>query len=316
MYKSNKNIVVAIIAAFSMGITGGGAFAGGFLDIEYNDVPFGDPSPGGNPLFGDQLVIDNPYWPLRPDHSFLRRTFTYIGETEDECVIIQISVNDGDAGSTYLLTGDAPYGGTTAVQVVDIEWVFDDVDVCNLALLGEEDADEAIEEFTLDWYVQDIQQNIWYVGELSQNFEEEGCGEYPNLAVDPVNDPQCFEGSWEAGVDGGGVGEVVTGEAGIVVPGDFPLAGEPLENGNYFMQEVAFEAEDMAKIKRQHASLGEYEDCRKTKEWTALEPGASVEHKWYCADGPGAHGPGLVLIEGVGGGQTEVEELVSIFPAF
>jgi hypothetical protein len=54
---------------------------------------------------------------------------------------------------------------------------------------------------------------------------------------------------------------------------------------------------------------GEYEDGRKVKEWTAQEPGGGVEHKWYCADGPG-----LVLIEGVGGGPTEVEVLVDIVP--
>ena len=85
------------------------------------------------------------------------------------------------------------------------------------------------------------------------------------------------------------------------------------------MQEVAYEAEDMAKILRLNASvsieegsfMGTYEDCRKVKEWTALEPGASVEHKWYCHN-PGELGPGLLLIEGVGGGPTEVEELVHI----
>ena len=84
------------------------------------------------------------------------------------------------------------------------------------------------------------------------------------------------------------------------------------------MQEVAFEAEDMAKILKLSTSLsveggiepGEYDECRKVKEWNPYEPGESVEHKWYCADGPG-----LVLIEGVGGGPTEVEVLVDIVPA-
>lgn len=83
------------------------------------------------------------------------------------------------------------------------------------------------------------------------------------------------------------------------------------------MQETAFEAEDMAKILRQGASLtvedgvepGKYLACRKTKEWTALEPGASVEHKLYCA-----HGDGLVLVEGIGGGPTEREVLITIDP--
>ena len=118
---------------------------------------------------------------------------------------------------------------------------------------------------------------------------------------------------------GGEGDELVIGEAGIVVPSDEPVLDESLQNGTFFVQEVAFEAEDMAKILRQHASLvvedglepGEYEDCRKTKEWTALEPGASVEHKWYCADGDG-----LVLIEGIGGGPTEQEVLIDIDPVF
>ena len=301
MHKRKHLLGVSVITAISMGMAGGGAFAGGLLDIEFGDVPFNNP-----------LRIDNPYWPLNPDD--LNRTFTYIGETTDECVVNQVSVNDNFYGATYTLTGAAPYGGKTALQVVDIEWVFEDVEVCDVSLLPD---DSAIKEFTLDWYMQDDQQNIWYVGELSQNFEEEGCGTFPNPNVNPDDNPQCFEGSWEAGIVAGENDEAVLGEAGIVVPGDFPLAGEPLENGNYFMQEVAFEAEDMAKILRQHASLsvedgvapGEYENCRKTKEWTALEPGESVEHKWYCADGPG-----LVLIEGVGGGPTELEVLVDVNP--
>lgn len=301
MYKRNKNhFTAAVIAVISMGVTSGGASAGGLLDVEFGDVPFVTP-----------LVIDNPYWPLNPDG--LSRTFTYIGETEDECVIDQISVNDNFYGATYNLTGAAPYGGLTALQVVDTEWVFEDVEVCDLSLLPD---DSAIKEFTLDWYMQDEQQNIWYVGEKSQNYEEEGCGEFPDVR-DPELFPQCFEGSWEAGIVGGEDDEAVLGEAGIVVPGDFPLEGKRLKNGTYYMQEVAFEAEDMAKILRQHASLsvedgvepGEYEECRKAKEWTALEPGASVEHKWYCADGSG-----LVLIVGVGGGPTEVEVLVEVDP--
>ena len=223
-----------------------------------------------------------------------------------------------------LATSDvgSPYFGLEALQVVDIEWVFDvgDIATCDASLTV--DAEDAIKEQTLDWYVQDDQQNIWYVGEYSQIFEdltEEGG---PNCSVYEFQAPgvpsECTEGSWEAGIVGGEGDEAVLGEAGIVVPGDFPLPGERLQNGTYFMQEVAFEAEDMAKILRQHAALtveggvepGEYGNCRKTKEWTALDPGASVEHKWYCADGPG-----LVLIEGIGGGPTGLEVLVDVNPS-
>lgn len=301
MCKSNKNIFVAIIAALSMGVTSGGALAGGFLDVVFDPANFGDP-----------LTIDNPYWPLNPDGA--NRTFTYIGETEDECVIVQTSVNNSfPPGGTYTLTG-GKYAGLVALQVLDTEYVFEDLAEgveCDLTLPLDP---AAIKEKTLDWYMQDDLDNIWYVGEYSQHFEEpeEGdefdCREYDFQDIGGVPD-QCTEGSWEAGIPGGDGEDEVVGEAGIVVPSDEPILGEPLENGNYFMQEVAFEAEDMAKIKRQHASLGEFEDCRKTKEWTALEPGGSVEHKWYCADGPG-----LVLIEGVGGGPTEFEVLVDVDP--
>jgi hypothetical protein len=324
MYKSNKNIVVAIIAALSMGIASGGTFAGGFLDVAFPRDDFPQASP---PTVPPAPIINNPYWPLNPDG--MSRIFTYVGETEDECVIIQISVNDSFYGKTHILNGAMPYTNLVALQVVDTEWVFDLEELenevppleCSPALVGEPDANDAIEEKTLDWYMQDAQKNIWYVGEYSQSFEDlsdEGgpnCSEYI-FQADGVP-PECKEGSWEAGKDGDpDPVEELVGQAGIVVPGDVPIDGEPLTPGTYYMQEVAYEAEDMAKILKLKASVedaypdggGNYENCRKVKEWTALEPGGSVEHKWYC------QGPGLVLIEGIGGGRTEIEELDDISP--
>jgi hypothetical protein len=85
-----------------------------------------------------------------------------------------------------------------------------------------------------------------------------------------------------------------------------------LTTGTSWQQEVAEGAEDMAKLLKIYASLSvddeDYEECRKVKEWNPFEHGGSVEHKWYCKDGPG-----LVLIEGVGGGPTEEEVLVLVF---
>ena len=80
------------------------------------------------------------------------------------------------------------------------------------------------------------------------------------------------------------------------------------------MQEVAEGAEDMAKILKLNASVsiesgdfeGDWENCRKVKEWTALEPGGSVEHKYYCL------GLGLLLINGLTGGPTESEVLIEM----
>ncbi len=299
MNKILTRFIAAIGAATILSISGGTALAGGFLDVAFEDAVFSNP-----------LVLDNPYWPLRPDNQ--PRTFTYIGETEDECAIDQISVNDGDYGATYKLTTkdkDSPYKKFIAVQVVDTEWVFEDTEVCDMSLLPD---DSAIKEKTLDWYAQDDQGNIWYLGEDSENFEDE-CGPYPGFG-----DPDCLEGSWEAGINGAPDDEEeVFGEAGIVVPSNEPIAGEPLTSGAYWRQEVAYEAEDMAKVLKLDDSLsvedgvypGEYEHCRTVKEWTALEPGESVEHKTYCVGGNG-----LVLIEGLGGGRTEIEVLIHVTP--
>ena len=100
------------------------------------------------------------------------------------------------------------------------------------------------------------------------------------------------------------------------MPSDTPFgdeSGEPLTSGTFWMQEVAENAEDMAKVLRLTSSLtvedDDYEQCRKVKEWNPFEHGESVEHKWYCKDGPG-----LVLIEGIGGGPTEIEVLVVATP--
>jgi len=282
---------VTAMVLVAMSLAGGSALAGGLLDVEFEDATFSTP-----------LVIDNPYWPLNPDAT--SRTFTYIGQTEDECVIDLVSVT---AATHVMTTTDAasPYYLFTALEVKDTEWVFEDVDDCDLSLPLDP---SAIKEETLDWYAQDDQGNIWYLGEASESFEDE-CGPYPGSG-----DPECLEGSWEAGTIGGEDDDEVLGEAGIVVPSDEPIDGEPLANGAYYMQEVAFEAEDMAKILKQHISLSvedeDYENCRKVKEWNPFEHGSSVEHKWYCADGPG-----LVLIEGIGGGPTEQEILVDVDPA-
>ena len=308
MNKIVKNsLVTALVVTLTMGFANGSAFAGGFLDVDFEDATFSTP-----------LIIDNAYWPLRPNDSGIPRVFTYIGETEDECVIDQISVDDIDYGATYTLTGEAPYTGLVAVQVVDTEWVFEDVENCDPSVLLPND--DAIAELTLDWYMQDDQGNVWYMGEASRDFED-GC---PSLEEIPIGgdlgefEEECTGGSWEAGKVHVLDEEGVPAEAGIVVPGDEPILGEPLTPGTYYFQEVAYEAEDMAKILRLNTSVsveaddeyieGDYENCRTVKEWNPYEHGESVEHKIYCA------GPGLVLIEGIGGGPTEVEELVSIVP--
>jgi hypothetical protein len=250
-------------------------------------------------------MISNPYWPLSPDFSYVR-TFTYVGGSDDECVVNRILVDPREVKNDFA----PPYGKIHAQIVLDQEWVveLEEGEVCN-EFTEVEDSD--LTERTFDWYAQDIYWNVWYMGEHSRSFEDECPG--PEVDDDDVEDKECFEGSWEAGQYG--PEEEIEAEAGIVVPSDMPANGEFISNGTYYHQEFAEDAEDMAKILRQNARLsvedgilpGEYDNCRKVKEWTALEPGASVEHKWYCSDGPG-----LVLTQGIGGGPTESEVLVEV----
>jgi hypothetical protein len=306
MTKTRKSYWAGVIlSGITASLAGGNAVAGGFLDVDFDQVTFSTP-----------LMIDNPYWPLNPDGA--SRTFTYEAETEDGCVLNKLYINGGPPGGpiagTKMLTGAYASLGEV-LEVADVEWVDEECD-----------GNFVETEVTLDWYAQDDFGNIWYMGELSRNFEDE-CEEGEFDPSTPTNtEDECYEGSWEAGITAGEGDEAVTGEPGIVVPSDMPLgaSGEPLAAGTYYMQEVAFEAQDMAKILRLHAPLsvddgvapGEYDNCRKVKEWNPFEHGGSVEHKWYCHDTEQDYGPGLVLTEGVGGGPTEVETLVEIDPAF
>ena len=295
--KSKKYFTATILAAITMGFTSS-VLAGGFLDAEFEDATF----------LINPLMINNPYWPLNPDGGPTPLTFTYTAETEDECVVNTVFVNSGPYYDTGVKTVTVGGNNYDALEVLDIEWIQEECE-----------GDLVETEVTLDWYAQDDFGNIWYMGELSRSFEDE-CEEGEFDRDTPTNtEDECYAGSWEAGVTAGEGEDAVTGEPGIVVPSDLPFGpgGESLSNGTYFIQEVAFEAEDMAKILRQYATLSvedgiapaEYEMCRKVKEWNPFEPGESVEHKWYCADGPG-----LVLIKGVGGGRTEVETLVKVGP--
>jgi len=292
--RSRNNLVAAIFAVMTISAGSGCAIAGGLLELDFDNAVFSNPT-----------IIDNAYWPLLPA-GVTSNSFTYLGDGEDECVVNVITVVTGDVKMDF--TGD--YAGSTAQVVLDQEWVFEDVEECDASLAPD---NAALSERTFDWYMQDDQKNIWYLGEHSRNFGD-GCPG-PEVDDDDVENADCFGGSWEAGREDGEGVDAVVGVAGIVVPGDMPVAGEPLQTGTYYRQEMAFEAEDMAKILRQHASLsvedgvapGEYENCRKAKEWTAFDPGGSVEHKWYCGDGNG-----LVLVEGTGGGPTEQEVLVDV----
>jgi hypothetical protein len=305
-----NRFAVTTIAGITLSIACGSALAGGLLNVPFSDVTFGAPK-----------SVDNPYWPLSP--GMTATTFIYLGETEDGCVFDRIE-SDPAMVKTFSVY---PYDAVMPLVVIDTEWEVemecDDI----LSLLDLNPywvPNDGLGELTYDWYAEDDFQNIWYMGEASRDFgdveiddSEVPCPSLDEVPLGTARDDwpgdelflACTAGSWEAGQPGQEDGEII-GLPGIVVPSDTPFGdgtGAPLTPGSYWMQEVAEGAQDMAKVLRTAAALDDYEACRKVKEWNPFDHGRSVEHKWYCSDGDG-----LVLIEGIGGGPTEVEELVLV----
>ena len=131
---------------------------------------------------------------------------------------------------------------------------------------------ELIEE-TKDYIAQDKDGNVWYFGEDVANYED---GKFKDHA-----------GAWIAGVDG-------------AKPG-YWIKARHVVGDEYRQEFYEGEAEDMAKVVAVgltvKTSLGTYENCTKTYDWTPLDP-ESKEHKYYC---PSAGG--LVLVENITDGE-------------
>jgi len=195
-------------------------------------------------------VVDNPFYPLIPGTIFEYRSETDAG----------IETN------TVEVTHDAKTILGIAATVVHDQVFLD----------GE------LTEDTFDWFAQDRQGNVWYLGEHS-------C---------EVVDGECVstEGSWEAGVDGA--------EAGIIMWAN-PGAHEGKAYRQEFLEGVA---EDEAKVLNLDADVavpfGEFSGCLETMDFSSLEPGVR-EHKFYSP------GTGLLLEMQPRGGQIK-NELVSI----
>jgi len=115
--------------------------------------------------------------------------------------------------------------------------------------------DQLIEE-TYDWYAQDQEGRVWYFGEDSK--------EYENGKV------VSTKGSWEGGVNGAMPGMIMKNK---------------LTVGDSYRQEYyQGEAEDMAEVvslkEKAVVPYGSFENCVKTKDWSALEPEV-IEYKYY-----------------------------------
>ena len=202
--------------------------------------PMLDPADFGGP-------IDNPYFSLIPG-----TTRHYEGETEDGLETVDETVTD----DVKMILGIQ----ATVVHV--LEYV-----------------DGELSEETFDWFAQDDQGNVWYLGEDSREIED---GEVTST-----------EGSWEAGVDGA--------KPGIIMQAN-PQVGQ-----RYYQEFYLGEAEDEAIVVSLNASVavpfGNFNGCLQTEDFTRLEPDER-EDKFYCPD------VGLVLEESDDG--EERIELVAI----
>ena len=194
--------------------------------------------------------IDNPYWPMVAGNKWV------YSETDAEGNEMQVEIVVTNDKRNIL--------GISATVVHDVVTLTQDGSVI---------------EDTLDWYAQDVDGNIWYLGEDTK--------EYENGVV------VSTKGSWEAGVDGA--------QPGIMVPAN-PEAGM-----TYRQEYYAGEAEDRAKILSldEHVEVpyGAFDGCLQTEDSTPLDPDL-LEHKYYCRDA------GLALVIDVASGVGR-EELVT-----
>jgi hypothetical protein len=193
--------------------------------------------------------IDNPYWPMKVGSRWV------YGETDAEGNRMRVVVTVTDQTKEIA-------NGVTARVVHDVV---------------SQDGEPV--EVTDDWYAQDSDGNIWYLGE--------DTAEYENGKV------VTREGSFEAGVDGA--------QAGIIMPGD------PQPGLTYRQEYYAGQAEDFASVVSIEATVeipfGSFDGVLQTEDVNPLGKPKQVENKFF------AKGIGLVLAEAVGSGDRE--ELVS-----
>ncbi len=185
-------------------------------------------------VFSNPTNIDNPYFPLIPGS-----VTTYEAETEEgvEKII------------TKVMEDTRMVNGVTCVVFRDRVYL-----------------NEVLIEDTYDWFAQDDEGNVWYMGEEVVNYEYDEDG---NLIETNSG------GSWEAGKDGA--------SAGIQMWRTIPDAGT-----SYYQEYFEGEAEDMGMVVDQDVTVElengtVYTNCIKTLDWTPLEP-TGLEYKYYAPE--------------------------------
>ncbi len=124
---------------------------------------------------------------------------------------------------------------------------------------------QTLVEDTVDWFSVRDDGDVWYIGEIAKNYDEDGFLE-------------DLDGSWRSGVE--------DAQPGLLVP------AAPVPGLVHRQEFLIGEAEDMARVisvgDTVEIEIGTFTDCLQTEEWSPLEPG-KFERKFY------APGIGLIL---------------------
>jgi hypothetical protein len=193
--------------------------------------PVIDPGDGGN--YAPELdsadfvaVVDNPYLPFVAGSRWTYEETNGEGQTEDIEIVVLDDTREIAGIPTTVVRDTVTIGGVLV-------------------------------EDTHDFYAQDVDGNVWYLGEEVDNYEN--------------GDLVDHEGSFEVGVDGA--------YAGIVMEAD-PQVGDA-----YRQEYYPGEAEDMGEVLRTGETVsvpgGDFTDVIVTRDWNPLEPDI-IEEKYFA----------------------------------
>ena len=233
--------VVCAVAGIAWGAS---ALAGNGGDLPQGSEPVAlDPS-------DFTADVDNPYSPLVPGTRWIYREIDHGGDVVEVIVTVSTETKKIANGITARVVRDTVTAGG-----------------------------ELIED-TFDWYAQDAQGNVWYLGEDTAEFAD---GALASTA-----------GSFEAGVDGA--------LPGIIMPAD-PTVGMRYRQ-EYYEAEAEDNGEVLSTDEQVEVPYGHFDDVLLTKDTITIEPDV-LEYKLYARD------VGLVLALGISGSGGR-EELVAV----